>query len=245
MARRKRKEDEPIWKPPEFDEVEYMRREIESAKVAVVTIAWAVVGAIIAYLLYAFVPFAGAIVGFFAGLATFGALYFVLPVLGLPIHGFKTRDWLGNFSVYFFSWLAFWILILNPPFGDHTPPTVSTIVVSSAGSTAPAAGSLICTAVSRSPMQITTGSNTTLYLLFRATDNVGVTRVAVTVNGASVSPTEVSGQSGLCSSGAYAGTFPPSTYLVTVAITTNQFTLSVTAWDAAGLSSTGGATIQT
>jgi len=35
MARRKRKEDEPDWVPPEFDEVGYMRQEIQGAHAAI------------------------------------------------------------------------------------------------------------------------------------------------------------------------------------------------------------------
>src|SRR2546426_8623445 len=45
MARRKRKEDEPDWVAPDFDEVGYMRRELEGARAAVATIGWAVIGA--------------------------------------------------------------------------------------------------------------------------------------------------------------------------------------------------------
>ena len=38
MARRKRKDDEPDWVAPDFDEVGYMRRELEGARAAVATI---------------------------------------------------------------------------------------------------------------------------------------------------------------------------------------------------------------
>src|SRR2546427_6643586 len=65
MARRKRKEDEPDWVPPEFDEVGYMRQEIQGAHAAIATIGWAVIGAVVALLLYAVLP----VLAFFAGIA--------------------------------------------------------------------------------------------------------------------------------------------------------------------------------
>ena len=126
MARRKRKEDEPDWVPPEFDEVGYMRQEIQGAHAAIATIGWAVIGAVVALLLYAVLP----ALAFFAGIAVGFGMYFVFPLIGINTDGFKRRDWVGHGITYFFSWLAFWILLLNPPFSDHTDPTVQSISVS-------------------------------------------------------------------------------------------------------------------
>src|SRR6266566_2764059 len=56
MARRKRKE-EADWVAPDFDEVGYMRREIQGAHAAVATILWAVVGASVAFLLISVSPY--------------------------------------------------------------------------------------------------------------------------------------------------------------------------------------------
>ncbi len=239
MARRKRKEEETIWQPPEFDEVGYMRQEIQNAKIATVVIAWAVVGAVIAYALALWIP----VVGYLAGLAAFGALYYLLPVLGLPIHGFKRRDWMSHASVYFFSWLAFSIVLLNAPFGDHTAPVVSSFDVGSftpSGTlTAPGANSTYCVSVSDGgSTQLVTGSNTTLYVLFRATDNVRVASINVTENGNPVSYSDVSNQASACSSN------PPhanvdNTYAALIPISgATAFTIRVTAVDASGLSTT-------
>src|SRR3989442_10643001 len=126
MARRKRKEDEPDWVPPEFDEVGYMRQEIQGANGAIATIGWAVIGAGVALLLYAVLP----VLAFFAGIAVGFGMYFVFPLIGINTDGFKRRDWVGHGITNFFTWLAFWILLLNPPFSDHTDPTVQSISVS-------------------------------------------------------------------------------------------------------------------
>ena len=119
MARRKRKDEPTDWVAPDFDEVGYMRTEIQAAKTAVLTIAWAAVGAIVSFLRYS----VNAALAFFAGIGVAFGLYYVLPYLGIAVKGFKRRDWTGHGITYFFSWLAFWILLLNPPFGDFTTPT--------------------------------------------------------------------------------------------------------------------------
>src|SRR5256885_16393076 len=120
MARRKRKDEAPDWTAPDFDEVGYMRTEIRAARAAVATIAWAVVGAVVSFLLYSIHP----ALAFFAGILVGFGLYFFLPMIGISIDAFKRRDWTGHGITYFFSWLAFWILLLNSPFGDFTNPTI-------------------------------------------------------------------------------------------------------------------------
>ncbi len=241
VARRKRKEDVPVWEPPEFDEVGYMRKEIENAKISVVVIAWAVVGAI---LLYVFSQTGLAIVGFLLGLLVFGALYFVLPMLGLPIHGFKRRDWASHAMVYFFSWLAFSILLLNAPFSDHTYPVVGSFQAGtftpSGSATLPPAGSVACYAPgSDGAIHLPASSNSTVLVLFRATDNVGISRVNATVPGVPAATlVAVGGVADYCSSAAGAN-FPPDTFAVRVPLQASQWTVQVTAVDTSGLRTAG------
>jgi len=241
VARRKRKDEAPEWSPPEFDEVGYMRQEIAGAKVAIATVAWAGVGAIISYLLYLYVH---PLVAFLVGLAVFGALSFVLPMLGVRTQGFKRRDWLGHGVTYFFSWLAFWILLLNPPFGDHTAPTLWGIEVgsySSTGGSMPAANSVACTAVAPGgSLILSVGSNDTLFLLFRATDNVAVTSVRVSMStslGTSdVNATLVEGQPNACLGSGTGARYAPGTYAVHVPIAgSSYFSFQIEASDRAGL----------
>ena len=245
MARRKRKEEDTVWEPPEFDEVGYMRQEIQNAKIAMVVIAWAAVGALVAYALALWIP----IVGYLAGLAVFGALYFLLPVIGLPIHGFKRRDWMSHASVYFFSWLAFSIVLLNAPFGDHTLPVVGPFQVgsfnASGNRTVPAANSTTCLGVQPGgSLQLPIATNKTLYVLFRATDNVGVASINVSVNGNPTNYTDVGGQPSACASR------PPydnlaNTYAIVYQIQGTSFTIAVTAVDTSGLRVTETITIST
>ncbi len=241
MARRKRKDEEPDWVAPDFDDVAFMRKEIENAKIAVVVVAWAAVGAILGILLYAYVHPAA---GFLLGLAAFGLLYLLLPRLGLPIHGYKPRDWFNRFGTYFFCWLAFFILLLNPPFSDHTAPSVQFVMAATYTSTGladPPANTAYCVPVAAdSTVTVAVRSNNTLYVLFRATDNVQVQNLTVrATNGTTMldlTPAYVGGAYTACSNDANNTLYAPGTYAVKMAATGFRVTFSVTAIDAVGLS---------
>ncbi|HEX9341397.1 MAG TPA: hypothetical protein VF992_09585 [Thermoplasmata archaeon] len=233
MARRKRKEEEPDWVAPEFDEIGYMRREIQGARAAVATILWAVVGAIVAFLLFSVSP----ALAFFAGIAVAFGLYFILPLFGIKIDAFQRKDWAGHGITYFFSWLAVWIILLNPPFGDFTDPTVQGISVSpySAGYT----GDLPCYVPVGSQVAVPMGSpsNTSIIVLFRATDNVGLASLHVNVTPASttgfeVSWTLLSGKSQCVDH--RPEDYPAGTYNVTFDNTASSYTVAIVATDRAG-----------
>src|SRR2546430_15829031 len=176
MARRKRKDDVPDWPAPESDEVGYMQGERGAARAAVATIAWALVGAAVSFLLYSVHP----ALAFFAGILVGFGLYFFLPMIGISIDAFKRRDWTGHGITYFFSWLAFWIILLNPPFGDFTNPTFEPVSVSPfyPGNTA----TLSCLPLVAGAVTIKLNPpNTSACVLFRASDNVGLASVQVQV----------------------------------------------------------------
>ena len=126
-AKRRKEKEEPDFALPEFDEGAYMRKEVEGAKAAVVTVILAVP---VAGLLYGLAVWGLAIVAFFLGLAlTFALprLFRMLEFLPWPkvdTSKFERRDWLGHGSTFLFSWLAFWILLLNAPFVDLTSPVI-------------------------------------------------------------------------------------------------------------------------
>ena len=232
MARRKRKEDEPDWVPPEFDEVGYMRREIEGARAAVATIAWAVIGALVGFALYSVLP----VLAFFGGIAVGFGMYFIFPLLGFRTESFKRRDWIGHGVTYFFSWLAFWIILLNPPFSDHVPPTIQGISPSPyhSGYT----GDLSC--LPAGVGSVTMGSaNDSLYILFRASDNVGLRNVEVQAapqlgTPFVVSPTPVAGQNNQCA-GHRQETYAGGTYNATLPFAT-RYEIMIVATDTSGLS---------
>ena len=190
MARRKRKDEAPDWVAPEFDEIGYMRQEMQAARASVATIVWAIIGAAVSFLLYSVFP----PLAFLGGLAMGFGLYFMLPLFGIRTAAFKRRDWIGHGMIYFFSWLAFWIILLNPPFGDFTDPTVDSISVSPYGA-GPMTG-LSCLPVATGSVSVpVTLPNNSLYILFRATDNVGVASLTVNVTPSSGVPFNVNATS--------------------------------------------------
>jgi len=244
MARRKRKEEESDWVAPEFDEVTYMRKEIEGGRAALATVGWAIIGAIVSLLLYSVHPG----LAFFAGIAVGFGMYLVLPLTGINIAPFKRRDWFSHGSVYFFSWLAFWILLLNPPFGDFTNPTIQAFSVSPYrdGYTGP----LTCVGLTGGRAIITMNSpNTSVYILFRASDNVGLAALSVQVapigqpSPFSVTPYLQTGNASHCVG--QVGPYPGGTYNVTFrAPLASSSLITISARDAKGLEAIVGFEIQ-
>src|SRR3972149_3532754 len=104
-----------------------MRADIQGPKPSLATILWAVPSAVIAFLItvYANAP----VLALGVGLPLMVSLRRGLPLLRIDTKAFKVRDWLGHSSTFFFSWLAFWILLMNPPFGDFTPPEIVSVGV--------------------------------------------------------------------------------------------------------------------
>jgi len=226
MARRKRKDEETDWVAPDFDEVAYMRQEMQGARAAVVTIGWAVVGALVSFLLYSVNP----ALAFVGGIAVGFGLYYILPLLGIKTDSFKRRDWTGHGVTYFFSWLAFWIILLNPPFGDFTLPSIQGVSVS------PFSGlssGLLCRVPTDSVTVPGTGSNS-LYVLFQATDNAGLASLRVEVRPQSQPPfsvntTLVTGDSPCL--GHEGQDVPSGSYNVTFPMTAALFDVTITATD--------------
>ncbi len=127
MARKKRKKKEPFeFKAPDFDEVAFMKREVEGAKAAMITIAYAFAVALGSWAL----TLAGvASIGGLLGLAAVYGLRYLYPIAGVDLSRFDWKLWAGNGAIHLFAWFAFWVLLLNPPFLDVAPPVVHNLAV--------------------------------------------------------------------------------------------------------------------
>ncbi len=166
VAKKKRK-DEAELNLPEFNEVEYMKTEMKAARAAIVAVIWAVPAALVSW---GFTIAGIAIVAFFAGLGIMFLLKWIYPLVRVDTSQWKRRDWMGHGVTFFFSWLAFWILLLNPPFSDLTNPVITGVTVD--GRAVPN----ICGALTSVPA----GSH---YLNVTAGDNVGVGHVTLVFGG--------------------------------------------------------------
>jgi len=132
MAKKRKKDKEEKedyeFRPPEFDEKEFLKKEISDTRTAVLTIVYASVFGIIAGVITLLGPgFAGA--AFLVGIAGMFVLKYAYPIMKVDISGFQKKNWLGNLGAYFFTFLAVWVLLLNMPFSDHASPDVEAIIV--------------------------------------------------------------------------------------------------------------------
>lgn len=128
MAKKKKKEekeDKYEFKLPEFDEKEFLLKEIRDAKATFVAVLFGVIIAFLSLLLTMIkweVAFAVGV------LSTFG-LKFVLMAFHINTDDFEKKNWLGVGAAYFFTWLAVWVLLINPPLIDLAPPQISELNV--------------------------------------------------------------------------------------------------------------------
>ena len=112
--------------PPDFDEDAFIHREMVSFRTTLILFVWGIIAAAVSWA--AFAAMGGARTGWLVGLlivAAFGyALRFLFPKLGADVAHFKKRDWLGTAFLFFFTWLSFFIVAVNPPVSDYAPPRV-------------------------------------------------------------------------------------------------------------------------
>ena len=131
MAKKRRQKEEKKedydFNLPEFDEVKFIKKEFLKAKVAFITAGYAVLFAIISWILLSAsfenwqVP---VVVGFFA--------VFTLPLLfrkiNIDLSDYELKSWIGSGAIYVFIWLAVFIVLCNPPFSDFAEPEIEPTV---------------------------------------------------------------------------------------------------------------------
>jgi hypothetical protein len=121
VARKKRKKTDD-YKIPEFDERDFMRTEMRNALMMVGAVFLAVMMAIVAGILTwvmkdARIPFALGMLGFLL-------LRFLYNLMKLDISDVEKGKWAGTLFSYFLTFVAIWVLLINPPLIDLIPPTI-------------------------------------------------------------------------------------------------------------------------
>lgn len=205
-----------------------MKQEIRAAKASAVSVLYAIPVALASYAItLARFP----IVAFVAGLGLIFLLRYLMRFTGIDTSKFKRKDWLGHGSIVFFSWLAFWILLLNAPFADLTRPDIINVAV--ATTTSMSTTSLVCKNLSPGDNPPLAGGvgNTTLYVTFRATDNVAVASTDATVNGQPVVLSAANGATNRCQAGTV---YPSGTWEGFVSPLPGFVTLTIHAIDTSG-----------
>ncbi len=130
MAKKRKKEEkeEYEFKPPTFDEKEFLQKELRDTRTVLFTIGYGALAGLIAGLISDFnqdLVFIGLII-VIAGLVSLKYFYSVIKV---DTSQFQKKNWAGNVVWFFFTFLAIWVLLFNFPFADHANPSVRDVVV--------------------------------------------------------------------------------------------------------------------
>ncbi len=133
MAKKRKKsekeaEEEYEFKPPEFDEKDFLRKELADTRAVVFTVVYAVaLGVVAGALSAADRAFVGP--SFLIVIGGLFSLPYVYPLAKVDTKTFQKKNWLGNIGTFFFTFLAIWILVLNQPFADLARPTINNFTV--------------------------------------------------------------------------------------------------------------------
>lgn len=131
---REEKEEEYEFRPPEFDEKEFLLKELFDTRVVMFTVLFGVIFGVVAGIItIADNSLIG--VAFLVVVAGMIALKWLYPLVKIDTTKFLKKNWLGNVGTFFFTFLAIWVLLVNQPFADFAHPTVTdaTIWVANTG----------------------------------------------------------------------------------------------------------------
>ncbi|MBS3773411.1 MAG: hypothetical protein KGY55_04335 [Candidatus Thermoplasmatota archaeon] len=132
MSAKKQQDDEYEFEMPEFDEDEFIAGEKRKAKTYFISFGFGIVMAIVCHLAWRSID-AGLRWGltFVLAVCAIGFLVKLLQLLGIDISEFGKKEWFGSIAFYFFTWLAIFILSVNPPFYDASGPEIESTVLPS------------------------------------------------------------------------------------------------------------------
>ena len=108
---KKKKDEEYEFKLPEFDEKEYMEKEMEDAKFSFIVLGYSVLMGVVSFLLLALSFEVAFAVGILAG---FGLKFLPLS-FGMDITKFDKKKWLGNGIMYILTWFTVIMILCNLP----------------------------------------------------------------------------------------------------------------------------------
>lgn len=133
MAQKKRKEpevkEEYTFVPPDFDEREFLEKDITVTKTVLVSALLATVFGVLAF----FTTDISYVIGLLLIIVGAASLRYMFKTLPIDVSKVENKTWLGNGAMFFFLALGIWILLLNPPFGDYVDPQISDVQVWSGG----------------------------------------------------------------------------------------------------------------
>jgi len=160
MAKKKVKkpEDEKEEKlgPPPFDLKKFYLTETEAAKSTIIAVIWGIIMSLVSAAIFIAAGHDFAI-GAVAGVGAMLALKPLFDMAKVVTKDFEKMKWLGAGFSYLLTWLAFWILMVNPPMMDLSPPGIK----------------------NSTPLRQELGSP--IKIVFTATDNSGISAMSMDV----------------------------------------------------------------
>jgi len=121
-AKKDEEDEEEEFGPPPFDEKEFFRGELHTSKATIIAALWGLLIAVVSTGIYA--SSGDFTFGVAAGVAAALVLKPLLDRLGVATGDWGATKWLGTGFSYFACWLAFWILLVNPPVMDLSAPVL-------------------------------------------------------------------------------------------------------------------------
>ena len=126
MAKKKVRQEEDDaeeeFGPPPFNEKEFYRGELSTAKATIIAALWGVLIALVSTGIYAATRDFS--YGLAAGVVAAIVLKPLLDRLNVATGDWGITKWLGTGFSYFACWLAFWVVLVNPPVMDLSAPTL-------------------------------------------------------------------------------------------------------------------------
>jgi hypothetical protein len=117
MARKKRKDDkeeeEYEWKPPEFDEKAFLKKDMVGTKALMMAAGVAVLFGALAALTWDSV---NEMIGYVVYIGGVVVLYLLYRFMGQITAEMDKKSIIGNVALYFMLALGVWILLINKPF---------------------------------------------------------------------------------------------------------------------------------
>ena len=128
MAKKSKDEEEESYsfKPPKFDEKEFMQQEIKKGRTTHFTI---LLGIAIGVLSLALTSVNQIGLAVFLGFLVLLSIKSYFNLVRVEYEFFEKKDWVGAGATYLFTWVVVWTLLINPPFSDFSTPDIKTITI--------------------------------------------------------------------------------------------------------------------
>jgi len=127
MAKKRKKtkpqeEEKYEFVPPEFDEKQFLIDEMKATKRTVLVVGYGILFGVIAGMVTLTTNLA--YLGLIVLLLGFATLKYFLGGVRIDISKLTRRNWIESGFWFFLTFLAIWVLVVNPPFMDIAPPDI-------------------------------------------------------------------------------------------------------------------------